>query len=84
MIEEQHELIEACQAKWEVLNEKYEQEEVQDIEDRNKMVDEYEKQIDQMYSEHFEKYTETKENLKKELQVRESVPLPLIFLSLFH
>lgn len=33
------------------------------------MVDEYEKQMDLMYSEHFEKYTETKDKLEKELQV---------------
>lgn len=49
------------------------------------MVDEYEKQMDLMYSEHFEKYTETKENLEKELQVcesmKESVSSPFNFLT---
>ncbi|XP_065220683.1 dynein regulatory complex protein 1 [Planococcus citri] len=68
VVAEQTRLIDECQAKWDVLNKKYEQEEIQDIEDRNKMVEEYEKQMDLMYSEHFEKYSETKENLEKELQ----------------
>lgn len=65
--------MEKYQSEWQLLNEKYEREEVHDMDARAKMVNEFEKEIDNMYCEHFEKYSTAKDRLEEELQVRKII-----------
>lgn len=62
-------MLDRYQAEWLRLNEKFEREEIEGMDKRSKMVEQYEKEIEYMYNEHFEKFTVTKDDLEMELQV---------------